>query len=207
MHTGDYLLQPTFQDMDVPFASGQKHYQEELLGHRFRVSSPSFFQVNTRQAEQMAELVMDQLRLDGSQTVVDAYAGVATFAVLMADRTQRVVAVEESAAAVADARVNVEGIPNVELRQARTEDVLLELAAGGVDAVLLDPPRAGCMPGNARRAAGRASGARRLRFVRPRNAGARPGGPDRGAVPDRAGAACGHVPADVPHRGRRDART
>ena len=147
VHTGDYLLQPTFQDMDVPLASGQKHYHEAMLGHRFRVSSPSFFQVNTRQAEQMAELVMDQLRLDGSQTVVDAYAGVATFAVLMADRARRVVAVEESSAAVADARVNVDGIPNVELRQARTEDVLLDLAAGGVDAVLLDPPRAGCMPG------------------------------------------------------------
>ena len=147
VHTGDYLLQPTFQNMDVPLASGQKHYQEALLGHRFRVSSPSFFQVNTRQAEQMAELVMSQLRLDGSQTVVDAYAGVATFAVLMADRAQRVVAVEESSAAMADARVNVEGIQNVELRQARTEDVLHELAAGGVDAVLLDPPRAGCMPG------------------------------------------------------------
>ena len=48
---------------------------------------------------------------------------------------------------MADARVNVEGIPNVELRQARTEDVLAELAEGGVDAVLLDPPRAGCMTG------------------------------------------------------------
>ena len=147
VHTGDYLLQPTFQEMDVPLASGQKHYQEALLGHRFRVSSPSFFQVNTRQAEQMAELVMGELRLDGSQTVVDAYAGVATFAVLMADRARRVIAVEESKSAVADARVNVEGIPNVELRQARTEDVLSELAAEGVDAVLLDPPRAGCMPG------------------------------------------------------------
>lgn len=147
VHTGDFLLQPTFQSMDVPLASGQKHYHEAMLGHSFRVSSPSFFQVNTRQAEQMAELVMDQLRLDGSQTVVDAYAGVATFAVLMADRARRVVAVEESSAAVADARVNVEGIPNVELRQARTEDVLLELAEAGVDAVLLDPPRAGCMPG------------------------------------------------------------
>ncbi len=147
VHTGDYLLQPTFQEMDVPLASGQKHYQEALLGHRFRVSSPSFFQVNTRQAEQMAELVMGELRLDGSQTVVDAYAGVATFAVLMADRARRIIAVEESKSAVADARVNVEGIPNVELRQARTEDVLSELAAEGVDAVLLDPPRAGCMPG------------------------------------------------------------
>ena len=147
VNTGDFLLQPTFQSMDVPIASGQKHYEEALLGRRFRVSSPSFFQVNTRQAERMAELVMEELRLDGSQTVVDAYAGVATFAVLMAERARRVVAVEESAAAVADARVNVEGVPNVELRQARTEDVLLELAESGVDAVLLDPPRAGCMPG------------------------------------------------------------
>ena len=147
VNTGDYLLQPTLQNPEIPLASGQKHYEEELLGRRFRVSSPSFFQVNTRQAERMAELAMEQLGLDGSQTVVDAYAGVAVFAVLMAGRAKRVIAVEESAAALADARVNVEGVPNVELRQARTEDALLELASAGADAVLLDPPRAGCMPG------------------------------------------------------------
>ena len=146
VNTGDYLLQPTLQNPEIPLASGQTHYEEELLGRRFRVSSPSFFQVNTRQAERMAELAMDQLGLDGSQTVVDAYAGVAVFAALMAGRAKRVTAVEESAAALADARVNVEGIPNVELRQARTEDALAELAAEA-DAVLLDPPRAGCLPG------------------------------------------------------------
>ena len=147
VHTGSFLLQPTLQNPDVPLPSGQKHYEEELLGRRFRVSSPSFFQVNARQAERMAELVMDELRLDGAQTVVDAYAGVATFAVLLAGRARRVVAVEESASALADARENVAGLDNVELRQARTEDVLMELAADGVDAVVLDPPRAGCMPG------------------------------------------------------------
>ena len=146
VNTGDYLLQPTLQNPEIPLASGQTHYEEELLGRRFRVSSPSFFQVNTRQAERMAELAMDQLGLDGAQTVVDAYAGVAVFAALMASRAKRVVAVEESAAALADARVNVADIPNVELRQARTEDALAELAAEA-DAVLLDPPRAGCMPG------------------------------------------------------------
>lgn len=146
VNTGDYLLQPTLQNPEIPLASGQTHYEEELLGRRFRVSSPSFFQVNTRQAERMAELAMDQLGLDGSQTVVDAYAGVAVFAALMAGRAKRVIAVEESAAALADARVNVADIPNVELRQARTEDALAELAAEA-DAVLLDPPRAGCMPG------------------------------------------------------------
>ena len=147
VHTGSFLLQPTLQRMDVPLASGQRHYEERVLGHRFRVSSPSFFQVNTRQAERLAELVVEQLGLDGAQTVVDAYAGVGAFAVLVADRARRVIAVEESSAALEDARANVEGLANVELRQARTEDVLHELAEGGVDRVVLDPPRAGCMRG------------------------------------------------------------
>ena len=42
VNTGTWMLQPTFQEMDVPLASGQKHYTESLLGHPFRVSSPSF---------------------------------------------------------------------------------------------------------------------------------------------------------------------
>ncbi|MEX2598522.1 MAG: Maf family protein, partial [Dehalococcoidia bacterium] len=147
VNTGDWMLQPTFKSAEVPMASGQKHYQESLLGHTFQVSSPSFFQVNTHQAERMARLVIDELALTGRETVVDAYAGVATFAVLIAPHVRRVLAVEESASALDDAKVNTEGIANVELRKAKTEDVLREMASDGVDAVILDPPRAGCMPG------------------------------------------------------------
>jgi 23S rRNA (uracil1939-C5)-methyltransferase len=147
VNTGDWLLQPTFVENVMPMASGQKHYTEELLGHTFQVSSPSFFQVNTRQAERMMTRVIEALELTGDETIVDAYAGVATFAVLLADHVKRAIAVEESASALVDARVNVAGVANVELRQARTEDVLAELVAEGVDAIILDPPRTGCMPG------------------------------------------------------------
>jgi 23S rRNA (uracil1939-C5)-methyltransferase len=146
-NSGDWLLQPKFSDPEVPMASGQKHYKEALLGHTFQVSSPSFFQVNTHQAERMMTKVIDALALTGNETVVDAYAGVATFAVLISDHVKRAIAVEDSSAAVADARVNVAGIDNVELREARTEDVLAELVEEGIDAVIIDPPRAGCMPG------------------------------------------------------------
>jgi 23S rRNA (uracil1939-C5)-methyltransferase len=147
MNTGDWLLQPTFVENVMPMVSGQKHYTEKLLGHTFQVSSPSFFQVNTRQAERMMTRVIEALELTGDETIVDAYAGVATFAVLLADYVKRAIAVEESASALVDARVNVAGISNIELRQARTEDVLAELVAEGVDAIILDPPRSGCMPG------------------------------------------------------------
>ncbi|MCL0102318.1 hypothetical protein M1O29_04470 [Dehalococcoidia bacterium] len=37
--TGQWLIQPTLQSMDVTIDSGQTHYEEELLGHRFRVAS------------------------------------------------------------------------------------------------------------------------------------------------------------------------
>ncbi|MBM3939471.1 MAG: septum formation protein Maf [SAR202 cluster bacterium] len=148
VNTGEWLLQPRFEREGFPLESGQKAYHERMHGHLFQISSPSFFQVNTHQAERMATLVRDALGLTGEEAVVDAYAGVGTFAVLMADRARRVIAIEESASALVDARVNVAGLPNVELRQGRTEAVLLELAANGpVDAVVLDPPRDGCMPG------------------------------------------------------------
>jgi 23S rRNA (uracil1939-C5)-methyltransferase len=70
---------------------------------------------------------------------------VGTFAVLLAPYVGRVIAVEESEAAVKDAAVNTLGLDNLEFRQGRTEEVLGDLGSRP-DAVILDPPRAGCDP-------------------------------------------------------------
>ncbi len=145
INSGDWLIQPTLSVNDVGMETGQPHYSEDLMGRSFRIGSPSFFQVNTAQAGQLVGLVKERLKLDGSQTVVDAYAGVGTFAVLLADHAGRVVAVEESEAAVGDARVNIAGVDNVELVLGKVEDVIDELDIAP-DAVVLDPPRAGCQP-------------------------------------------------------------
>ena len=145
INTGDFLVQPTLQDPAIGLPSGQTHYNERLLGHEFRVASPSFFQVNTRQAERMAQLVRERLELTDTDTLLDAYAGVGTFAILLADSVGKVIAVEESAAAVRDAARNAEGIANLEFIEAKTEHALDALDAP-VDAVILDPPRAGCHP-------------------------------------------------------------
>ena len=145
VNTDDYLVQPTLKSPDVPIATGQKTYAESLRGRTFRIASPSFFQVNIRQLEQLVDLVREGLRLSGNETLVDAYAGVGTFALLLAPYAKRIIAIEDSPAAVEDAKANADGLPNVEFLQGRTEEALPQLQASP-DGVILDPSRKGCHP-------------------------------------------------------------
>ena len=143
VNTGDRLIQPTLHNPDLSLTTGQTHYWERMHERRLRIASPSFAQVNTPQAESLATLVEERLRLSGSELLVDAYAGVGTFAILLANSARRVIAIEESSAAVDDAAVNIEGIDNLDFVCSRTEDYLDSLAEPP-DAVILDPPRVGC---------------------------------------------------------------
>ena len=143
INTSDWLIQPKLSINEVGLETGQTHYTESLMGRTFRIASPSFFQVNTAQAERLVGLVKERLELAGRETLVDAYAGVGTFAALLAGYAGRVVTVEESEAAVRDAAVNTAGIANLEIVVGKVEDVIDGLAERP-DAVVLDPPRAGC---------------------------------------------------------------
>jgi 23S rRNA (uracil1939-C5)-methyltransferase len=144
-NTGDLLIQPKLPNPAIDLQSGGTHYVERLNGYEFRVAGSSFFQVNTPQAESLAGILAERLRLSGDETLVDAYAGVGTFAVTLARHVKRVIVIEESASAVADARRNAKKSLSVEFIEAKTEDALPELQ-GQVDVLILDPPRRGCHP-------------------------------------------------------------
>ena len=142
---GEYLVQPPLLNPEIAIATGQKRYIETIGPTRFFVSSPSFFQVNAAQAARAAAIVREGLALAPEDVLLDAYTGVGAFAVLLAPYVRKVIAVEESAAAVADARENAAAIPAIEFVLGRTETVLDQLPVQP-DAVVLDPPRAGCQP-------------------------------------------------------------
>ncbi len=138
---------------------------EQLCAETFRIRPSSFFQTNTAQAEKMAQMVLDGFfsapqvpepaRVSSAQaspvstssghplTVLDAYCGVGTFALMLARRAGRVIAIEESASSIKDARWNLREVENVEIMQGKVEDLLPTLAER-LDGLVIDPPRAGC---------------------------------------------------------------
>ncbi|MEC7748754.1 MAG: 23S rRNA (uracil(1939)-C(5))-methyltransferase RlmD [Chloroflexota bacterium] len=143
--SGDFLIQPYLVHPEIGVLTGQKRYTESVAGQDFLVSSPSFFQVNVEQAAAAADVVRDRLHLTADDVLLDAYTGVGTFAILLAPSVKRVIAVEESSAAVADAKQNAGDLQNLEFVLGRTEDVLRNLPVKP-DVVVLDPPRSGCQP-------------------------------------------------------------
>jgi 23S rRNA (uracil1939-C5)-methyltransferase len=168
-NTGQLLVSPALPEAPE-IESGQPFVEEELLGRRFRLQPPSFFQVNTLResrplppaiarawlpvpadgvsmAELLALLVIDRVQPEPNHLVIDAYSGVGTFAVLLAPLVRQVVGIEEARSAVRDANHNAADLPNVQFVQGKTETVLPTLRADQpLDAVVLDPARAGCHP-------------------------------------------------------------
>ena len=139
----------------VETLDGKGCWGEELADARFLTSAPSFFQVNTAQAEKLAAEVVAGLGgrmgeegpegLDGL-LVADLYAGGGTFSVPLARAGADVIAIEAAGSSVRDLRRNAEmnGV-DIEVVGGDAARELPEL--GGLDALVVDPPRAGLADG------------------------------------------------------------
>jgi len=130
--------------------AGRDHIREALGPLTFQVSANSFFQTNTLQAERLFALVESACELDGSETLLDLYAGTGAISLLLARRVRAVYGIELAAAAVADAVRNARanGIDNCTFLAGEVRHVLPDLMRQGITAsvVVADPPRAGFHP-------------------------------------------------------------
>jgi 23S rRNA (uracil1939-C5)-methyltransferase len=124
---------------------GNNYITEVVAGRRFRISATSFFQVNIAAAEELVRVVSEYLAPAGDETLLDAYCGVGTFALSLADQVGHVIGIEENAGAVADARLNAAGLANAEFIEGSVEAILPRLDRA-IDLAVLDPPRQGCKP-------------------------------------------------------------
>ncbi len=128
--------------------SGKPALTETIGDRRFSVGPQSFLQVNRIQTQALYEAAKEFLSPRPDETVVDAYCGVGTISLFVADGCHRVVGIEQVAPAVGDAKRNADenSVTNASFVCGNVEDVLPKMVAAGekIDAVVLDPPRRGC---------------------------------------------------------------
>lgn len=125
------------------FGSGR--WTENFLDASMQLSAPSFFQINTAQAERMVTQTLAYLNLAGTETVMDLYCGAGTFTLPLAQRAREVHAVEALGTAVRDLQRNVEhaGLEKVHWQGG---DVAKRFPDVKADAIVVDPPRSGLHP-------------------------------------------------------------
>jgi 23S rRNA (uracil1939-C5)-methyltransferase len=149
-------------DLKVEVLSGKGNWHEKLGGRSYRVSAPSFFQVNTKTAEILLSSVLEGLAADGTDRVLDLYAGVGTFTLPLTETAGEVVSIEGAGSAVRDLNANLEDTGA--WADVMPGDAARALAdAGTFDLAVVDPPRAGMTP-DVLRALVR-TGARRICYV------------------------------------------
>jgi len=113
----------------------------------FRVRSDTFVQTNYRQMLVLYRAALDMLQPMPEEKVLDLYAGIGTISVAVARGCRSVTAVEENPRAVQLGRLNARiNSARVEYLRGKVEEVLRGVRLGQHDAVILDPPRAGCEP-------------------------------------------------------------
>ncbi|MDP4086796.1 MAG: 23S rRNA (uracil(1939)-C(5))-methyltransferase RlmD [Bacillota bacterium] len=115
---------------------------------KFAISARSFYQVNPGQTKVLYDKALEYANLSGEETVIDAYCGIGTISLFLAQKAKKVFGVEIVPEAIEDARKNAElnHITNAEFAVGGAEVVIPKWYKEGnvADVLVVDPPRKGC---------------------------------------------------------------
>jgi 23S rRNA (uracil1939-C5)-methyltransferase len=115
---------------------------------KFAISALSFYQVNPVQTKVLYDKALEYAGLNGEESVIDAYCGIGTISLFLAQKAKKVFGVEVVPEAIEDAKRNAElnGITNAEFAAGEAEVVIPKWYKEGnsADVLVVDPPRKGC---------------------------------------------------------------
>lgn len=143
VNTDSFLIQPKLNNSKIKTNTGQKYYYEEIKNQKFQISSPSFFQVNSDQISKMTEIILSLIEGIDKNLLVDAYAGVGTFGIMLNKKFKKIVGIEQSYSAVIDAKSNIKNLDNYEMIIGNSEEIISAIKPK-IDLLILDPSRKGC---------------------------------------------------------------
>ncbi len=127
---------------------GDEVIQDMIGDVKFEISARSFYQVNPQQTKILYDQALEYADLKGEETVIDAYCGIGTISLFLAQRAKKVYGVEIVPQAIEDAKKNAElnKMHNVEFKAGPAEVVIPDWYKAGIkaDVLVVDPPRKGC---------------------------------------------------------------
>jgi len=117
---------------------------EKILNKQFLISKDSFFQVNTKGCENLYSILIDEVKKQNYNKVLDLYCGTGTIGILISDYVDEVIGIEVINGAVLNARDNalINNVKNIKFLQGKVEDYNL-LDYENPDLIIVDPPRSG----------------------------------------------------------------
>ncbi|PMC36786.1 23S rRNA (uracil(1939)-C(5))-methyltransferase RlmD [Bacillus sp. UMB0899] len=127
---------------------GEEYIYDKIGDVKFAISARSFYQVNPEQTKVLYDKALEYAGLSGEESVIDAYCGIGTISLFLAQKAKRVFGVEIVPEAIEDAKRNAElnAITNAEFAVGEAEVVIPEWYKQGnkADVIVVDPPRKGC---------------------------------------------------------------
>lgn len=132
---------------------GDGTIKERLGDFIFQISSNSFFQTNSRQAEKLYRRIIELADLKSDDVVYDFYSGIGTISIFISPLVREVVGLELVESAVESAWVNAEinGVKNCkfiagDLREKLYVDRGWMKGTPRPNVIVIDPPRSGMHP-------------------------------------------------------------
>lgn len=135
-------------DLTPQIVSGKGYIIEKLEAYQYKISPKSFFQTNTKQAEQLYTVARNFAELTGNEIVYDLYCGTGSIGIFVSSLAKKIIGVEVIDEAIADAKENaaLNNITNTSFYTGDVikvcDDVFFE-KEGRPDVIIVDPPRAG----------------------------------------------------------------
>lgn len=127
--------------------AGKDKITEVLNGLKFDLSARAFLQVNPQMTEVLYEEAFKALELTGKEKLIDAYSGVGTIGLSVANQVREVRGMDTIKDAVDDANSNAmkNGIMNAIYETGEAEKLIPEWIDAGWNptALIVDPPRTG----------------------------------------------------------------
>jgi 23S rRNA (uracil-5-)-methyltransferase RumA len=127
--------------------AGEDYIQETLGDLHFELSARTFFQLNPQQTIKLYNEVKKAAALTGKEKVLDAYCGVGTIGLWLADQAAEVRGMDIIAESIDDAKKSAKrhGFTHTKYVPGKAEEVLPKWVKKGwhPDVVVVDPPRTG----------------------------------------------------------------